>query len=237
MADHLTEEQIIRLCLARDDDPSDQEARLHLDAGCPACQARMRQYETVVSALMAPRHQELPPEILDKARAWIAQQEAAGRSPHGDAARGSHGAPRTGAPSLLDPRTGIRAAGEKAAGKIREIGASLVLDTLAGAVLPGVRGTLEPSNRHLLFESEAGNVHVLLDTVRHDDRKLQGQFVPLAEEELSSGGVAELRIEGRALRVDLSASGEFHFSGLPRGSLEIILEAGGHRIRLERIQT
>lgn len=108
---------------------------------------------------------------------------------------------------------------------VREIRLVLTLDTLEGAVLAGIRGTVAQEARQFLFESEAGKVHVELKTGAKGKTDLRGIFLP-SQKEIASGGQVVLEHgKGRSTR-RLTRDGEFVFRGIGPGPHRLRLELG-----------
>jgi hypothetical protein len=177
----------------------------HLDGGCERCAGRLAEVRELAQTLRAGALAEVPPGWSERALSWIRDRLAA------EATTETSSSPR-------DSRAvAIRRV-------IEEIRAAIILDSAAGALLPGVRSGVSTLDRQVLCESSAGQI-LLKIAVRSDGRfDLQGQFVP--------GGVAVdasldrvvLRSGAEEIPGRLSPHGEFRFESLPPGTIRVRIE-------------
>lgn len=124
----------------------------------------------------------------------------------------------------------ILRAGQRIADEIRAV---LILDSHAGAALPGIRSATRLQPRQLLYESPLGSMHLQIEG---DDRsgrvEVMGQFIPSDDQPQLPRGRAVLLIEDQALLAPLEETGEFRFAPVPAGTLELRLELGDHALSI-----
>lgn len=179
----------------------------HLDGGCERCAGRLAELRELAQTLRADALAEVPPGWSERALSWIRDQLATAAT--ADTSRVPH---------------------ESLAAKIRraveEIRAAIILDSAAGALLPGVRGGAATLDRQVLCESSAGQI-LLKIAVRRDGRSdLQGQFVPAGASVDPALDQVVLRSAAEEIPGRLSPHGEFRFENLPPGTI---------RVRIERV--
>ncbi|MBU1699568.1 MAG: hypothetical protein KJ970_20775 [Candidatus Eisenbacteria bacterium] len=216
MPEHLSDEEIIRLCLqtSEGDAPGREEAR-HLQSGCVDCGRRFAQIQTILESLAAGPLAEVPERLMARAREWIEDQE---RSFHKHAA--SHALKR------------------RLAKELEVIRAALVMDGSPGSLLAGVRGTSSTTSRHLLFESPAGSVHVMIESAPEETSLIRGQFLPAGAAAPAAGAQAVL-VEGQdqdaACLCPLSPAGEFIFRGVGGPDIHLAIEWAECQVVLDPI--
>lgn len=246
MQNHPTEDELVRLCLARGDEPGAPAARAHLEAGCPECSERVRELRVVLASLAAPALHEVPEAMFDRALAWVTEQERASGpawAPAQDSAAGRTAVfSGTVHPTAAEPvsRRGVRDvlqdAADGATRILAEIRASLVLDSPAGAALQGVRGSAMANVRQLLYESPAGSILLLVEPAGDGPTNVQGQFLPAEASMPVTGARAVIDVDGRTTAVPLSSTGEFRFEGVPPGTIRLCLETGASRVVLDPLE-
>ncbi len=245
MTDHPTEEELVRLCCAREDDPEAPETRAHIQSGCPECSARLRGLKAVIASLTAPALREVPEAMVRKALAWIAEQSPSQVSGAASAepARFGQSAVPEAAPSETSPiaprsvsrrdPAAVRAIGEAAGRILQEIRATLVLDSLAGAVLPGIRGSTAASPRQLLHECSAGSILILVEPVGIGLVRVRGQWLPVDGARSGFDDRAIVEVGGHESVTTVTDSGEFCFESVLTGVMRLTLETGTARIVLD----
>ncbi|MDM7915537.1 MAG: hypothetical protein QUU85_09785 [Candidatus Eisenbacteria bacterium] len=98
----------------------------------------------------------------------------------------------------------------------------LALDSRLAAALPGIRGTTALQPRQLLFESEAGNLHLRIEPEASKKLQIFGQFLPanVTPAEPISGTVT-LESDGRETTRKLTPHGEFQFRAVKPSEVRI----------------
>lgn len=242
MQNHPTEDELVRLCLAQSGDPGAPETRTHIEAGCPECGERVRELRLVLASLAAPALREVPEAMFRRSLAWVSTQEQAAALERASAQTAALGAvsstssTATNRPSRRSAPEVLRDAADLAARFIEEIRASLVLDSPAGAVLQGVRGSATANARQLLYESPAGSILLLVEPAGAGLTKIQGQFLSADGFAPAAGARAVVEAGGRETFGLLSAAGEFRIEGVPPGTIRLSLENGAARVVLDPIE-
>ena len=159
-----------------------------------------------------------PAELIERALVRVRELEAAARS---------EGAPafKQGTRALLD-RAGV------VHRKVREIVATLVLDSYEGATLPGIRGAARLQPRQLMYESPRGTIHL---QVENDGAQVEilGQFRP--SDGSVTGTTVHFQAGQTASTFELGETGEFAFSSLPSDRVEIRIRTGDDLLTLAPI--
>lgn len=159
-----------------------------------------------------------PAEFVERALVRIRELEAAHSQNGIDAFK-------QGSRALFDRASSVHQ-------KVREIVATLVLDSYEGAALPGIRGAARLQPRQLMYESPQGTVHL---QVENDGAQvgILGQFLP-AEGTLA-GTTVQLKAGQMASTIELGETGEFAFSSLPSDRVEIRIRTRDHLLTLAPI--
>lgn len=201
MKRHPTDEALLQYseAAARDGDPSTRD---HLAEPCRSCLEKVALYREVLRSLHAPPLRPAPREWVQEALCRIEQ-----RASRPQPATGTRGAIASSLTRMRDT--------------VREVQFGLVLDSWLGAALPGIRssGTLAP--RQLLFESEAGSLHLQLLEAQRGKTDLIGQFVPVGTLAPRQKIRVVLRRGGSETQRLLPAAGAFRFAAIPAGEIEI----------------
>lgn len=116
---------------------------------------------------------------------------------------------------------------------IEEVRAALMLDTHAGALLPGIRGAMTAGARQILFEASTVRVHLRIDEATPGRYLVDGQVVPEVGFEGLESGRATLRCGKKTLRAPLSTRGEFTFKDTPPGPASLRIEWGSRSLIVE----
>lgn len=116
---------------------------------------------------------------------------------------------------------------------IEEVRAVLMLDTHAGALLPGIRGAMTTGARQILFEASTVRVHLRIDEASSGRYVVDGQVVPEVGFEGLESGRATLRCGKKTLRAPLSTRGEFTFPDAPPGLVSLRIEWGSRSLIVE----
>ena len=214
---HLTEEALAAWCdreLAGK--KQDTSTIAHLDGeGCTPCRARTEDLRTVLQALRTGELEAAPEAWIETAFARIRQEEA-----RWSAAR----------PSLANQVRRLVETTQRRLGQaIEEIQAALVVDSHAGALLPGIRAWMALQPRQLLFVVEDAQIHLALEP-KGKKFEIAGQFLPLNGE--TCEGQVVLVQGGKELRTELLPTGEFSFPAVPSGEIDVHIEWAGKLIRL-----
>jgi hypothetical protein len=187
MRKHPTDEELIRLCLARDDEPPMADVSVHLQSGCEECARRTVELRVVLAGLSAPALTDVPEPILRRALEWVSAQETLARVSLVHAA----GEPESERSRPIRSGTGVaRRLAEAVSEILQEVRALLVLDSRAGMALQGVRGAALADARQLLYESSAGSIHLLVDPAEDGTLRIQGQYLPADGAPVPEGGRA-----------------------------------------------
>ncbi|MFN8546537.1 MAG: hypothetical protein U0527_00825 [Candidatus Eisenbacteria bacterium] len=214
MQSHPTHDEILGLCQAQIVGAAPKpEVVTHVER-CDRCQSDSREISTVLQALRSPTLIDVPDAWYATALRTLERLEAEHRPA-----------------SLADRvKSGIGQARERVRQFIQEVEAGLVLDSHAGALMPGIRGNATAAPRQLLFESPLGQILLQVDTTgkRHDVR---GQFLP-ASGEIGDDALATLTLDGKTFETKISATGEFLLTQLPSGLARLRVEAAGCAITL-----
>lgn len=176
----------------------------------------LRVFRDMLDLLQA--NAQAPGEIIERALVRIRELEAAARS---------EGAPafRQSARALLDRAGAVHQ-------KVREIVATLVLDSYEGTALPGIRGAARLQPRQLMYESPGGTVHLQLE---NDGAQVEilGQFLP--SDGSLTGGTVYFEAGQTSSAIELGETGEFAFSTLPSDRVEIRIRTGDQLLTLAPI--
>jgi len=116
--------------------------------------------------------------------------------------------------------------------KVREIVATLVLDSYAGAALPGIRGAARLQPRQLMYEAPQGTVHLQVES-EGGQIEILGQFLP-TDGSLEQTTV-HLQAGDHSSTVELGETGEFAFSSVPSDRVEIEIRTKDHLLTLAPI--
>jgi hypothetical protein len=245
MQNHPTEDELVRLCLARSEDPGAPETRTHIEGGCPECGERVRELRVVLASLAAPALREVPEAMFHRSLAWVLAQERVSAQERASAQE-SATAQTTATEAASSTATSrafhrsapavLQGVADLAARFLEEIRASLVLDSPAGAVLPGVRGSATANTRQLLYESPAGSVLLLVEPAGVGPTKVLGQFLPADGSAPAVGARVVIEVGGRETVVLLSSTGEFRFDGGSSGTIRLSVENGASRVVLDPIE-
>lgn len=114
-----------------------------------------------------------------------------------------------------------------------EVRAVLVLDSLSGPLLAGIRGGAPSTGRQLLYESSAGDLHLQIDPA-DGGALVQGQFLPVSPEPAT--GRAVLLGTPTTTTCPLSENGEFRFERFGQQMLHLQIEWGDQRILIDPIE-
>jgi hypothetical protein len=106
---------------------------------------------------------------------------------------------------------------------------SLVLDSWLGAALPGIRAETALQPRQILFESVEGSIHVQIDRKKARKFELTGQYIPF-QGKIGTGTRVILKGEGHRAERKLAGTGEFRFSSVNPGWLQLALESDDLRL-------
>jgi len=230
MENHPTENELVLLCLAASAQPASPETRSHIKAGCPQCDERVNELRAVLATLAAPALSEVPGVMFQAALDWVSEQERA--FAHDAPADVVHAAARR-RPATSGVTGAALDAVEAAARFLDKIRAVLVLDSHAGMVLQGVRGSATANARQLLYESPAGSIHLLVEPAGVESLTVQGQFLPADGSSPANGARVVMEMGDRETSVLLSSTGEFRFDGVPPGTIRLSLESGALRVVLD----
>ncbi|MBK8229278.1 MAG: hypothetical protein IT349_02045 [Candidatus Eisenbacteria bacterium] len=191
----------------------DQEVASHVGE-CTRCAEQVTEIQSVISALRVARLEEAPDAWMMTALERIEELEAAHRSPTlAERVRGGVAAARDGIKRIVE-----------------EVEAALVLDSHAGALLPGIRGNATMAPRQLLFGSPFGQILLQIDThgKKHD---IRGQFLPI-QGEIGPEARAMVTHGNETIEVSISSTGEFFFAELTSGRVRLRVEAAGYAVTL-----
>ncbi|MCA9728641.1 MAG: hypothetical protein KC729_13210 [Candidatus Eisenbacteria bacterium] len=142
--------------------------------------------------------------------AWV--EHAMARVRALEAERVAHTAPGSTIPST------VRRLGAAARQAVREILATLVLDSYEGAALPGIRGATRLQPRQLLYECPEGTIHLQIES-DGIQMEILGQYLPT--DGSPAGAVVALRTDAKSTDFELGETGEFSFPAVPPGRVEI----------------
>jgi hypothetical protein len=213
---HPSDEQLLKR-LMDGEAAVDAMTAKHLAEACSRCDQRMRQFGSVLESLRAGTLADVPEAWTTRALAWLREQgESAG-------AKGS----RRG--------RGVASAVGALRRAIEEVRAALALDTAAGAVLSGVRGVAAASERQILLESPAGQVILRVTPTATGRFEVQGQF--LCERADFDAGKARVVLSGSGKETvrRMSANGEFRFTAVPPGTVQVRVEGETLRVTTDPV--
>ena len=205
---HLSEDELIAQAMG---EGSSKAQRI---SDCARCSSAVNEVSRVLASLRAEALRPAPD-------AWIAAAL--------DRVRAMESTYET--PSVLsEVKRHVREVQAQVRKVLQEIEAALVLDSHAGALLPGIRGNSTLAPRQLMFESSQGQVLLQVDTQgkKHDVR---GQFLP-SNGVIDSNALARLVIDGRETTVSISADGEFFFPQIRSGQATLRIELAEQVITL-----
>lgn len=191
----------------------DQEVASHVGQ-CAQCASQVTEIQYFISTLRVAPLEDAPDAWMMTALERLEELEASHRTP-----------------TLAERvRGGVAAARDEIRRIVEEVEAALVLDSHAGALLPGIRGNATMAPRQLLFGSPFGQILLQVDTrgKRHDVR---GQFLPI-QGEISSDARAIMTHGNETIEVPISTTGEFFFADLPSGRVRLRVEAAGYAVTL-----
>lgn len=213
---HLTEEALAAWCdreLAGQKQDTSSVAHVE-DGGCATCRARTEELRTVLMALRTGELEAAPEAWMESALARIRKEEASWNS----------------RPSLANQVRRLVETTQRHLGQaFEEIQAALVVDSHAGALLPGIRASMALQPRQLLFVVADAQIHLALEP-KGKRFEIAGQFLPLDGE--SCEGQVVLVQGGKELRTELLPTGEFSFPAIPSGEIHVHIEWAGKLIRL-----
>ncbi len=227
MPRHPSEEELLRVAAGGVLGPVSPATSTHLRPGCPRCDRRVAQYRAVVASLRAPSLAAVPEPWRNEAQAWLRAREEVFRAAAPQPKRKPGRAVAAAAAALAAlPGDAASALSGAVARAREELRAALVLDTASGALLPGVRGVPVATERQILFESPAGQIHLRIESPRPGRFELQGQFLP--ERAFDCKG-ASVRVQagGREITRRLSVNGEFRIAGLAPGEIRLRVDGPG----------
>jgi len=182
---------------------------LEMDAAGPE---QLAQYRAVLDLLQSQDMAQAPDTWIDTAMATIRQLDGAATEKSG----------------WVERTKDAIAAGS---GALEDVWATLVLDSYAGAALPGIRGNATMQPRQLMYESPYGTIHLQIESQPDGHSDVFGQFLP-------TDGLIETGTEVSLLSGETSRPnemGEFRFAGVDPGDLYLRLAHGDILIQLEPI--
>lgn len=205
MQKHPCDAELIRASLEDSNEPVGEATRAHLEAGCDRCRRRLSELHSVIAALAAPPLEEVPAAWTERAAAWLAAQTAA-----------------------KQPARRLKQV-------LEDVRAVLVLDTLPGALLEGIRGTVSAGGRRMLYDSPVGSLHLQIDASSVERVAVLGQFLPSETDSEPVRGRAIMIGTEKSETCPLSENGEFHFAGLSMDAINLQIIWGNRRILVDPI--
>jgi hypothetical protein len=210
---HPSDETLLRHCESADS-PAAEQVRRHLEAGCERCSDRIAGMRQILAALRSTQLTIAPGALVRAALEAITERE-----------RLISQSVATPVESRAGKKVGDRVKA-KARELLEEIRLGLVLDTAAGMVMQGIRGSATSELRQLLFESPLGTLHVQIET-HPGSFSLVGQFVILTPPDRPGRTSVLVERDGGSLRGRLSDTGEFRLDGIASGRVRVRIEWDG----------
>lgn len=198
--------------------------------GCHQCEEKVRGYRALFDSMQSWSLDEAPQPWVAAATARIRELLRSGNEAEATSAAA---AAREFADAAAQRATDTLA---DAARSMQQVVARLVLDSWAGAAMPGIRGvsTLQP--RQLLYESPLGSVHLQIEPKPERQLEIFGQFLPVEGTLGPDPGRVALEVGSHSATRKMQPSGEFRFRSVPPGRAFIRIDLGAQVLELEPIQ-
>lgn len=218
---HPSDEELVARLIEGESSVASAAGR-HLTAGCSRCEERMRQLRAVLDSLRAGALEDAPAHCTARALAWLREQGAAVSASYA-AAKSPLAPPRRAAGTIASVGNRVRRA-------VEEMRATVALDSAASALFAGVRGGTAASERQLLLESPAGQIVLRVVPGARGRVEVQGQFLCESASFDVGRARAVLNAAGKETVRRLTAHGQFRFTGVVPGTIQVRIEGESLRV-------